>query len=53
MDTELYKILHAVTPAIVERNYLEIKQDIRDIIEQEMEHLLCDPALAHLIISKK
>ena len=41
-----------ISPAIVERNYLEIKQDIRDIIELEMERLLSDPALAHLIIKK-
>ncbi|MFD0763239.1 conjugal transfer protein MobC [Mucilaginibacter lutimaris] len=38
--------------AIVERNYLQIKQDIRDIIELEMERLLSDPALSHLIIKK-
>jgi len=42
-----------ISAAIVERNYLEIKQDIRDIIELEMERLLSDPALAHLVISKK
>ncbi|MBL4678232.1 MAG: YWFCY domain-containing protein [Mucilaginibacter sp.] len=41
-----------ITPAIVERNYLDIKQDIRDIIELEMERLLSDPGLAHLIIKK-
>lgn len=41
-----------ITPAIVERNYLQIKQDIRDIIELEMERLLSDPSLSHLIIKK-
>ncbi|PTQ99192.1 type IV secretory system conjugative DNA transfer VirD4/TraG family protein [Mucilaginibacter yixingensis] len=41
-----------INNAIVERNYLEIKQDIRDIIELEMERLLSDPALAYLIIKK-
>ena len=41
-----------ITGAIVERNYLQIKQDIRDIIELEMERLLSDPALSHLIIKK-
>ncbi|MGF7073887.1 conjugal transfer protein MobC [Mucilaginibacter sp. 3215] len=44
--------IRKISPAIVERNYLEIKQDIRDIIELEMERLLSDPALAHLIIKK-
>ncbi|MES2378472.1 MAG: conjugal transfer protein MobC [Bacteroidota bacterium] len=41
-----------ISAAIVERNYLQIKQDIQDIIELEMERLLSDPALAHLIIHK-
>jgi hypothetical protein len=41
-----------ITGAIVERNYLQIKQDIRDIMELEMERLLTDPALSHLIIKK-
>jgi hypothetical protein len=41
-----------INGAIVERNYLQIKQDIRDIIELEMERLLSDPALAHLVIRK-
>jgi len=41
-----------INGAIVERNYLQIKQDIRDIIELEMERLLSDPALMHLVIKK-
>ena len=41
-----------INSAIVERNYLQIKQDIRDIIELEMERLLSDPALAHMVIRK-
>ena len=41
-----------INGAIVERNYLQIKQDIRDIIELEMERLLSDPALSHLVIKK-
>jgi hypothetical protein len=41
-----------INGAIVERNYLQIKQDIRDIIDLEMERLLSDPALAHLVIRK-
>ncbi|MFB9844099.1 conjugal transfer protein MobC [Mucilaginibacter ginsenosidivorans] len=41
-----------ISPAIVERNYLQIRQDIRDMIELEMERLLSDPALVHLVIKK-
>ena len=38
--------------AIVQRNYLEIKQDVQQIIQLEMERLLSDPGLMHLIIKK-
>lgn len=38
--------------AIVQRNYMEIKQDVQRIIQLEMERLLSDPALMHLVIKK-
>lgn len=38
--------------AMIQRNYLQIKQDIQDIINSEMERLLNDPALAYLILKK-
>ncbi|PLW91081.1 MAG: conjugal transfer protein TraG, partial [Mucilaginibacter sp.] len=41
-----------VSAGIIERNYLQIKQDVRDIIETEMERLLSDPGLSHLVIKK-
>jgi hypothetical protein len=41
-----------ITAGIIERNYLQIKQDVRDIVEAEMERLLSDPAHSHLIINK-
>jgi hypothetical protein len=37
---------------IVQRNYLQIKLDIQDIIHAEIERLLYNPALKHLIIQK-
>jgi type IV secretory pathway TraG/TraD family ATPase VirD4 len=39
--------------AIVQRNYLEIKQDVQRIIQSEIERLLNDPALIHLVLKKK
>ena len=41
-----------VDNAIVQRNYLQIKQDVQDIIESEMEAILNDPARAGLVIRK-
>lgn len=37
---------------IIQRNYLQVKQDIQDIINSEMERLLHDPTLNHLVIKK-
>jgi hypothetical protein len=41
-----------ISNAIVQRNYLQIKQDIQELIQLEMERLLSDPALSHLVIKK-
>ncbi|MEO6932279.1 MAG: type IV secretory system conjugative DNA transfer family protein, partial [Chitinophagaceae bacterium] len=38
--------------SVVQRNYLQIKQDVQDIIQFEMERLLNDPALKHLVVNK-
>jgi hypothetical protein len=54
-EIEGYKeipLVRKLDNAIVQRNYLEIKQDVQRIIQLEMERLLSDPALMHLIIKK-
>ncbi len=38
---------------IVQRNYLQIKQDIQDMIQAEMGRLLNDPGQMHLVIKKE
>lgn len=37
---------------IVQQNYLQIKQDVQDIVNSEMERVLNDPAMAHMVIRK-
>lgn len=37
---------------MVQRNYKQVKQDVQEIIQSEMERLLGDPALAHLVVRK-
>ena len=37
---------------MVHPNYLHIKQDVQDIIQSEMEWLLNDMALSHLVVRK-
>lgn len=46
-------IVRQLDNAIVQRNYLQIKQDVQQIIFSEIERLLSDPALTHLIIKNK
>lgn len=46
------QIIRKLDNTMVQRNYLQIKQDIHDIIHSEMERLLNDPGLTHLIIRK-
>jgi hypothetical protein len=41
-----------VNNAVVQRNYLQIKQDVQEKIPLEIERLLSDPALSRLVIKK-
>ncbi|WP_163408100.1 conjugal transfer protein MobC [Flavobacterium ajazii] len=45
-------IIRKVDNAMVQRNYLQIKKDIKDIIFAEKERLLNDLELSHLVIKK-
>jgi hypothetical protein len=54
-EEENYKnieVIRKLDNTMVQRNYLQIKQDVQDIIQSEMERLLNDPGLAHLVIKK-
>lgn len=42
-----------VTPELIQRNYEQIKQDIQDLLQCEMQALVADPARMHLLINKK
>ncbi len=45
-------VIRKLDNAMVQRNYLQIKQDVQDIIQSEMERVLSDPGLSHLLIKK-
>ena len=45
-------VIRKVDNAMVQRNYLQIKKDIKDIIFAEKERLLNDIELSHLVIKK-
>jgi len=54
-EQEAYKnirVIRKLDNTMVQRNYLQIKQNVQDIIQSEMERLLNDPVRTHLIIRK-
>src|SRR5690348_6005546 len=54
-EEENYKdieVIRKLDNSMVQRNYLQIKQDIQRIIQSQMERLLNDPELAHLVVKK-
>jgi hypothetical protein len=46
------EVIRKLGSGMVQRNYFQIKQDIQDIIQSEMERLLNDPGLGHLVVRK-
>ncbi|MEJ7737034.1 MAG: conjugal transfer protein MobC [Chitinophagaceae bacterium] len=46
-------VIRTLDNAMIQRNYLQIKQDVEDIIQSEMERVLSDPGLRHLVIRKE
>lgn len=46
-------VIRKIDTTIVQRNYLEVKLDVKEIINSEMERIIKDPALAGLILKKE
>lgn len=46
------EIIRQIDNTLVQLNYLQIKQDIQDIIHSQIEQMLADPSLSHLIVKK-
>jgi len=46
------QVIRKLDNTMVQRNYLQIKLDVQDIIQSEMERLLNDPGLSHLVVRK-
>ena len=45
-------VIRKLDNAVVQKNYLQIKQDVQDLINSEMERVLSDPGISHLVIKK-
>lgn len=55
-EQDAYQEIPAVrelSPAMVQQNYLQVKQDVQNIIQSEVERVLQDPALTHLLIRRE
>jgi hypothetical protein len=54
-EQDAYKeiqVIRKLDNTMVQRNYLQIKQDIQDIIQSEMERMLNDPGQSYLKVRK-
>lgn len=45
-------LIRKIDNTMVQRNYLQVKQDIQEIMQSEIERLLLDPGLAYLVLKK-
>lgn len=45
-------VIRQVDNSMVQRNYLQIRQDVQDIVNAEIQRMIQDPSLEHLIIRK-
>ena len=45
-------VIRKIDTTIVQRNYLQVKQDIQEIMQSEIERLLQDPSRAYLVLKK-
>jgi hypothetical protein len=45
-------VIRQVNTAMVQRNYLQIKNDVQDIVQEAIQRMVNDPQLQHLVIKK-
>ena len=45
-------VIRKIDNTMVQRNYLQVKQDIQEIMQSEIERLLHDPSLKYLVLKK-
>jgi hypothetical protein len=55
-EQETYKplpVVRQVDAGMIQRNYLQIKQDVEDVVIAEMERMMSDPGLDRLIVKRQ
>jgi hypothetical protein len=53
MPIKKYLLSDTINNAIVMKNYEQVKLDVQEIVHSEIQRLLNDPTLVHLIFNKK
>lgn len=54
-EQERYKpipVVRQINPSIIQKNYLQIKQEIEDLVNAEMERIINDPAMVGNVLKK-
>jgi hypothetical protein len=54
-EQQAYKpipIVRQISPSIIQRNYLQIKQEVDDLVNAEMERIMSDPASEGMVLKK-
>lgn len=54
-EQEAYReipVVRKLDNSIIQRNYLQIKQEVQDLVQSEIEMVLGEPGLQHLVIKK-
>ena len=54
-EQEAYKeipIVRTLANNTIQRSYLQIKQEVEDLVQSELERVVAEPGLQHLIIKK-
>ncbi|PWS32219.1 conjugal transfer protein MobC [Pedobacter paludis] len=51
-EYEPIPLIRHVDQQMIQANFLQVKKDVQDIIQDEMARLMRDPALSHLVIRK-
>jgi hypothetical protein len=45
-------VVRQITSSIVQKNYLQIKQEMEDLVNAEMERIMNDPAKEGMVLKK-
>jgi hypothetical protein len=48
----LSRVVRQINPSILQKNYLQIKQEMEDLVSAEMEWIMGDPGMVGMVLKK-